>query len=97
VKASSLLLVAMVMGLGTAVQADSNCSGCTVQQPDQPSIPHTPEDQGCSNCAITVPVPQKLGGDCSSCAIEQPGDEVGRPAPVGRQKTRNGNADAARA
>jgi hypothetical protein len=78
------LLVALVIGaaplvLGTAVQADS-CGNCAVQQPDQPAIPQTPEDCAGSNCAIPVPVLQKLAGDCTSCATEQPSDEP-TPAP----------------
>jgi hypothetical protein len=80
-------MVAMVMGLGTAVQADANCSNCAVQQPDQPAIPQTPEDgTGCSNCAIPVPVPQKLADSCTNCAIEQPGDE---PTPTPQRADRS--------
>jgi hypothetical protein len=60
----------------TSALADP-CSGCAIQQPgiDPIITPEEPAD-GCSQCALPTPAPQRLADGCTSCAVEQPDTPV---------------------
>jgi hypothetical protein len=78
-----LLLLAAVALLSTAHQASADCGNgsCVIRQPsDEPII--QPEPKDCNNCAVPAPIlPQRLAGDCSGCAVEQPDTVVLPPTP----------------
>src|SRR5262249_4734466 len=59
----------------TGTFAGGNCSDCSVEHPDAPILPQTPEEN-CSSRAVPTPAPQRLADNCSTCAIQQDDEPI---------------------